>query len=85
MSFFFAQQQQRRQSEDDDEDEDENDFLHQMKSRMELALMLVKRPRLGKTVLRFAWSTPNQSASLARYWSVAVVGIQRPVLVSSGP
>ena len=54
MSFFFAQQQQRNQSEDDDEDEDENDFLHQMKSRIGLELMLLKRPRLGKTVLRFA-------------------------------
>ena len=44
-----------------------------------------KRPRLGKTVARLLLSTPNQVASVAKYWSQAVVGIQRPVLVSSGP
>ena len=39
----------------------------------------------GKTVARLPLSTPNQVASVAKYWSMAVVGIQRPVLVSFGP
>src|SRR5689334_13853485 len=44
-----------------------------------------KRPRFGKTVPRFPLSTPNHVASVAKYWSMAVLGIQRPVSVSSGP
>lgn len=36
-------------------------------------------------VLRFEESTPNHEASVAEYWSTAVVGIQRPMPVSSGP
>ena len=43
------------------------------------------RPKLGKTVATLLLSTPNHVASVAKYWSIAVVGIQRPVLVSSGP
>ncbi len=43
------------------------------------------RPMFGKTVERLPGSTPNHVASVAKYWSIAVVGIQRPVLVSFGP
>ncbi len=43
------------------------------------------RERFGNTVDRFPGSTPNQVARVAKYWSMAVVGIQRPVLVSFGP
>jgi len=43
------------------------------------------RPIFGNTVARLPLSTPNQEANVAKYWSQAVVGIQRPVLVSSGP
>ena len=39
----------------------------------------------GKMVVRLPLSTPNHEARVAKYWSVAVVGIHRPVLVSSGP
>ena len=44
-----------------------------------------KRLRFGKTVVRLLLSTPNHVAIRAKYWSIAVVGIQRPVPVSSGP
>ena len=60
---------------------DRETFLHQYKPEIGVA----KRPRFGKTVARLPLSTPNQVASVAKYWSMAVVGIQRPVLVSSGP
>ena len=43
------------------------------------------RPRFGKTVGMCVLSTPNHFAIVAAYWSTAVVGIHRPVLVSSGP
>ncbi len=33
-----------------------------------------KRPILGKTVDRLPESTPNHVASVAKYWSIAVVG-----------
>src|SRR6266852_2096616 len=50
---------------------------------------LEKRPIFGKTVARLPGSRPNQVAIVEKYWSVAVVGIQRPVpllwLASSGP
>ena len=62
------------------ERDDGQPLLH-MKPRFGAA----KRPRFGKTVARLPLSTPNQVASVAKYWSMAVVGIQRPVLVSSGP
>ena len=52
---------------------------------MKPRLLAEKRPMLGKSVARLPASTPNQVASVAKYWSMAVVGIQRPVLVSSGP
>src|ERR1017187_6675850 len=52
---------------------------------MNWRFVLAKRPRLGKTVVRLLVSTPNQDARVAKYWSQAVVGIQRPVLTSSGP
>jgi len=35
--------------------------------------------------MRSLLSTPNQVASVAKYWSQAVVGIQRPVLTVVGP
>src|SRR5687768_10345616 len=44
-----------------------------------------KRWMLGKTVGISAALTPNHLASVAEYSSTAVVGIHRPVLVSSGP
>ena len=52
---------------------------------MKPRLGVAKRPRFGKTVARLPLSTPNHVARVAKYWSMAVVGIQRPVLVSSGP
>jgi hypothetical protein len=40
----------------------------------------------GNTVARSALATPNQRASVAPYWSTAVVGIQRPrTSASLGP
>lgn len=46
---------------------------------------VTKRPRFGKMVPMSVFETPNQRASVAEYSSTEVVGIQRPVLVSSGP
>src|SRR5579859_4230034 len=55
--------------------------LHQMNPRFDEA----NRPMFGNTVARLPLSTPNQVARVAKYWSMAVVGIQRHVLVSLGP
>src|SRR3954463_15896369 len=43
------------------------------------------RYRFGKTVLTSVLLTPNQRARVAEYSSTAMVGIQRPRPVSSGP
>ena len=44
---------------------------------------VAKRLRLGKMAAKLApGSTPNHLARVAEYWSTAVVGIHRPVLVS---
>jgi hypothetical protein len=49
-------------------------------------VFVVKLARLGKIPGRFAAGTPNHDASVAPYWSSAVVGIQRPLLATSlGP
>ncbi len=55
--------------------------FYSMKPRSAVA----KRGRFGKTVSMLAGLMPIHFASVAAYWSTAVVGIQRPVLVSSGP
>lgn len=45
-----------------------------------------KLGRLGKTVCRALSGIPNQELSVAPYWSMPIVGIQRPrTSVSSGP
>src|SRR5262249_7616184 len=54
---------------------------HQTNPRFGLAT----RPSLGNTVERLLLSKPNAVATVAKYGSIAVGGIQRPVLVSSGP
>jgi hypothetical protein len=51
-----------------------------------LRVWVGKLARLGKMVAKSLDGTPNQFAKVAPYWSIAVVGIQRPLEPTSlGP
>src|SRR5260370_38854292 len=54
-----------------------------MKPRLAGQPAALKTDRFGNTVARSASLTPNQDASVAPYWSRAVVGIHTPRLPAS--
>ena len=59
---------------------------HASQHAMKPTSLAPKAARLGNTVARSDAGAPNQRASVAPYWSTAVVGIQRPRFSASfGP